>query len=248
MQIDFWRNAYPILMVLVILPFMGASQSQEGGKVRSLAYENGRAAYFNAMGSELALHNGIAYKEYVPNESDQGIPYFESEDWTDGTIHYSGVSFENIPLLYDVVHDKVITQLATSTTKVELISEKTTYFEINGHRFFRLTFLENNSRIQTGFFELLYHGRAKLYVKWQKERKKITESGQMEIHYEDQNRVYINKDDQFYYVKTRSSVLQVLEDKKKLVQKFIRVNHLNFKDQYVASISKIMAFYESAQE
>ena len=232
----------------MVLPIVATGQSPQDGKVLSLAYDHGKAVYFNSLGSELALHNGISYKEYVPYENDHGIPYFESEDWTEGTIDYNGVSFENIPLLYDVVRDKVITQLSTSTTKLELISEKIKHFEINAHRFVRLSFPESNSQIQTGFFELIYHGHAELYVKWQKERKKITESGKLEIHYEDQNRIYIHKDNQFYYVKTQSSVLRVLEDKKKLIQKFIRENHLDFKDQPVPSISKIIAFYESASE
>ncbi len=247
MQIDFWA----VLMtwvVLTLLPFPGASQSKADEQVLSLAYDNSKAVYFNSLGSELALHNGISYKEYIPSESDQGIPYFESDDWTEGTLDYNGVPFENIPLLYDVVRDKVITQLSTSTTKLELISEKVKHFEINGHWFVRLSFPESNSQIQTGFFELLHRGQVQLYVKWQKERKKITESGQLEIRYEDQNRIYIHKDNQFYYVKSKSSVLNVLEDKKKLIQKFIRENHLNFKDQSVASISKIIAFYESVSE
>jgi hypothetical protein len=236
------------LLVLTILPVTAMCQLQQEDSLRSISFNNCKDVYYNAIGSELALSNGTLYHEFTPSDTDQGIPYFGTDEFTEGTIYYDGIYFENVPLLYDIVHDKVITSLSTSINKLELISGKIKFFEINGHRFLSLIIQENTSKTQVGFVELLHDGKLKLYVKWQKERKKITESGEMQIQYEDQNRIYVNKGNKFFDVKTKSSLLQLMEDKRKEVLKFIRENHLDFKGHQIESSLKVISFYESMME
>jgi hypothetical protein len=234
--------------VLSGLPFMAIGQLQREDSLLFLSFNDCKEAYFNAVGSELSLNNGTLYREYIPNDTDQGTPYFGTDEFMEGTILYDDIFFENIPLLYDVVHDKVITSLSTSTNKLELISDKVKYFELSGHRFIPLNVPENGSQIQIGFVELLHEGKIKLYVKWKKERKKITESGEMQIRYDDQNRIYINKNDKILPIKTKSSLVHALEDKKKEVLKFIRENRLDFNNHKLESCLKIISFYESRLE
>ncbi len=229
-----------VLLILALL--IGESHAQTDSKILSAAYDNSKDAYFRALGPELGLYNGVSYKEFIQHNNDEGQPYFETDQWVEGEIYYNGMRYENVPLLYDVVNDKVVID---HSGKLELISEKVKYFILNGHRFFRLTIPNTNSLIRTGFFELLYDGQSKLYAKWQKKRVEVIEVRDIQARYEDQNRIYIKKENKFHVVKTKSSVLQVLEDKKAILQRYCKENHLKFKDHRIESIAKMMAFYES---
>ncbi len=229
---------------LVSLPFVGISQSKMDSAILSSAHAYSKNAYYQSRHLELGLYNGIYYKEYVLHQNDEGQPYFETDQWVEGELFYNGVHYENIPLLYDVVNDKIIID---HSVKLELISEKIKYFVIQEHRFVLLT-ANANSPIHTGFFELVYDGQSKLYAKWQKKRIEVIASRELQVRYEDQNRIYINKDGKFHSVKTKSSVLHVLEDKKIMLKKYIKKNQLNFRGHRAESIAKIMAFYESGAE
>jgi len=37
-----------------------------------------------------------------------GHPYFESDDWVEGTVHYDGDLYEGVAILYDLVSEKVV--------------------------------------------------------------------------------------------------------------------------------------------
>ncbi len=249
MHLDYlFKLSVNCLAFSLFVPLVGLGQNQERVSLLSKSYNNSRAVYFNSIGPSLGLYNGVYFKEYVPHNNDQGQPYFGTDQWVDGNLFYNGMYYENIPLLYDVVNDKLILDHSFGAVKLELISEKLKYFIINGHRFVRLVIINQNSPVSTGFFELLYDGQTKLYAKWQKKRIEVINARELEVRYEDQNRIYINKGNQFYSVKTKSSVLHVLEDKKVVLKKYIKKSRLKFKSKRIESIAKVIAFYELGQE
>jgi len=230
------------LMLLVSPAF--SQTGPDSVKVVSTALHNSIQFYYQVLGSEIGMNNGIAYRADIPRASDQGQPYFDSDRWMTGEIWYGGMRYDNVPLRYDVVRDKVVALLAPSGIKLELISENVKYFTINDHRFVQLIRTDRNSPIETGFFELLYDGSVKLYLKWKRNRNELTRSGELEIRYEDQNEIFLQKDDRYFIVYTKASVLQVFEDKKVMLQKFIKRNHLSFGKHRIESIKKIVAYYE----
>src|SRR5271154_5846993 len=75
-----------------------------------LAKANEKAVeiYTQSIGSQANLYNGVEYRGYAENRSDKGHAYFINNDWADGTIDYDGSRYENVPLMYDLVTDKVI--------------------------------------------------------------------------------------------------------------------------------------------
>jgi hypothetical protein len=245
MRIDYVvRRRVSCIVLLALIPLTGVSQPEGISKTLTIAYDNGKSFYYHALGPELGLYSGVLYKEFPQHKNDEGQPYFDTSQWVRGDIVYNDIYYESVPLLYDVVNDKVITDHLQSAVKLELISEKIKYFVIDGHRFVPLTIQNNNSVIHTGFFELLYDGRSKLYVKWQKNRVEAIIARELQVQYEDQNKIYLNKENKFFVVKTKSSFLHLLEDKKLMLQKYIKKNRLNFKGYRTESMKKILAFYE----
>ena len=229
---------------LVSLPLTGVCQGKTDSAILAHAYANSQTIYYQSRNLELGLYNGISYKEYAVHQNDEGQPYFKTDQWVEGDLFYNGVRYEKVPMLYDVVNDKVVID---HLGKLELISEKIKYFVIKNHRFVHLS-VPVGSAIRTGFFELLYDGHSKLYAKWQKKRIEVVAARELQVRYEDQNHIYILKDNNFNPVKTKSSVLRVLEDKKAMLQPFIKRSNLDFRSHRTESIKKIMAFYESNAE
>jgi len=230
------------LPLLALVSFTAVGQPGSDSTLLSTASDRVKDLYHNSLGPELHLYSGVSYKGFKSNKNDEGQPYFESWDWVAGDVFYNGILFEGIPMIYDMVNDKIVIDHKYGRVKMELISEKVSYFVIGKHKFVRLV---AESSLQPGFYELVFDGTVKFYAKWQRKRLEVVKPRELQVQYEDQNRYYIFKDNRFYNVKSKSSVLDVLKDKRQVLQKDIRRYHLNFRRQRIEAISKILSRYES---
>jgi hypothetical protein len=226
-----------------LLSVDGNCQSPSDSSTSALAAA--KEIYFNAVGSELNLYNGISYKGYTLNETDEGQPYFGSELWVEGFVNYDGVLYEDVSMLYDLVEDKVIIDHKFGSGKLELIGEKLSSFGFNQHYFVRLNPSRTSNTAESGFYERLFDGRLKAYAKWHKKRNDIVGAAAVQVKYEDQNRFYIFNGNEYAQVKSKSSVLNVLKDKKQFLSKFIRKYKLKFGAHCGESLPRILAHYES---
>ena len=238
-----------ILSVLSIVTFGAAhAQTPATDSVFLLsALKNARELYVRSLGLGSHLLNGILYKEYNARFDDVGHPYYASDDWVEGTVHYDGDLYEGVAILYDLVSEKVVIEHPYAGIKLELISEKINYFSLPGHRFVRLDAdTMKNSPIRTGFYDVLYDGRVKFYVKRQKEKKEQISTNDILVQFTDIDRLYIFKNGLYLPVKTRSSVLDALKDRKSDIRRFIRKNKIHFRENREEAITRIVSFYDES--
>ena len=236
-----------ILFFLSIATFWGGPFSNPCYRYCFLlgAVKNARELYSRSLGAGSHLLNGVQYKEYNAHLDDVGHPYFASDDWVDGSVHYDGDVYEPVAILYDLVKEKVVIEHPYAGIKLELISEKIKYFSMPGHRFVRLDAdTIKNSSISTGFYDLLYDGRTKFYVKRQKEQKEQIVAGDLQVQFSEKDRFYIFKKGLYVPVKTKSSVLNVLKDRKTEVRKYIRKNKIHFRKSREEAITRVVSFYD----
>src|SRR5882762_9573262 len=157
------------------------------------AVKNAHELYTRSLGVGSHLLNGVQYKEHNANFDDVGHPYFESDDWVEGSVNYDGELYEDVAILYDLVSEKVVIEHPYAGIKLELISEKIDYFSLPGHRFVRLDAdTMKNSSIRTGFYDVLYDGRVKFYVKRHKEKKEEIAQGEIQVEFIEIDRLYIH--------------------------------------------------------
>ncbi len=202
--------------------------------------------YSNSLRGQSHLYNGVQYKEYNVSLDDKGIPYFESDDWVEGSVDYDGEIHDRVSILYDVVNDKVVIEHGVRGLKLQLIDEKLKYFTLPGHRFVHLVRdTLKNSPMQSGYYDLLSNGLVKFYVKWHKERLEKIEDQQKRWIFADNNNFYIWKKGIYFQVKTKSAVLKVLSDNKTL-RKFIRENKISFRQNRVQAIASVVSFYNKS--
>lgn len=202
------------------------------------------ALYTSAIQNQSRLYNGSDYIIYLPKFEEH--PYFIADDWVYGSIVYWDELYENVPLLYDVSLDQVITE-HNRGNPIKLIAEKIQSFTVLEHTFVRLN-SDDKNKIAVGFYDRLYDGDLKVYAKYSKNFRETLESQQVIPQYDETTRYYLVKDGIFNIVKTKGSVLQVLSDQKQELKNFIRKNRLRFKDNREKSIVSVSEFYDTLKK
>lgn len=238
-----------LFLFLSITP-IGAALSQTHATDSAFllsAVKNAHELYSRSLGVGSHLLNGVQYKEYIANLDDVGHPYFESDDWVEGSVHYDGDLYEGVAILYDLLQEKVVIEHPYAGLKLELISEKINYFSLSGHRFVRLDAdTMKNSPIHTGFYDVLYDGRVKLYAKRRKEKKEQIVQTELQVQFLKSDRIYILKQGLYIPVKTKSSLLDVFNDRKSDLRKYIRKNKINFRKHREDAITRVVSFYDES--
>ena len=218
----------------------GFSQSIQADTVfLAQATQNEIALYSKAMVAQSHLYNGTEYGEYRPLKEEN--PFFLSvSDWTDGSIYYDGWLYQNTPLLYDISTDKVIAEHYSSRKKIQLIDDKVEWFALQTHRFVHL----RDERLPKGFYELLHDGITKVYVKRIKSYQQEISGLEIIRTFDEKSLFYIFKQNNFYLVKNKKTVMAVFRDRKSELNQFISKNHIRFKSNREKSISTLAEFYD----
>ncbi len=200
--------------------------------------------HFQELAPEKKLYDGIEYIPYDYRIS-RGSPYFQSGKFSPGNIVYNNVLFENIPMMYDLVKEVVVIRSPDRRFSIALNNEKISGFYVAGHRFVRLQKDSSvNGSVTTGFYDLLYNGSLKV---WKKQNKNIQEehSGtSIEEYIEESTRYFIEKENNYYPVNSKSSALIIMKDKKNEIRQYIKKNKINFSKDKDQAFVKIAAYYD----
>src|SRR5688500_18456578 len=84
------------------------------------AIANAIRLYEKTLNTQSILYNGTQYVE--PSQLDDHHPFFFTDDWTMSSVEYDGERFENVPVLYDLTNDKVISE-SHNGSQIELIRD-----------------------------------------------------------------------------------------------------------------------------
>src|SRR4051812_7762037 len=97
-------------------------------------------------------------KDYInQNNSVEGFPYFQADGFNKGSIGYAGQVYSGIPLMYDIVAEKLVTRPPEKTMSIQLLYEKIDFFKIYGHTFVKIPFDSLvEAKPQFGFYDQLF--------------------------------------------------------------------------------------------
>lgn len=223
-----------------VQPVRADSSSQQNAFNKSLSL-------FNAsIGEESRLYNGTEYNFYDPII--KGNAYFSDVNaFTPGSVFYDGTFFSGVPMLYDIYSDKVVTLLYNHFSKFSLAKEKVQSFDILGHHFVNINAdtLTNNLVIKSGFYDELYNGKTQVLAKREKNIQTAT-SGILgpESYFNPVKNYYLRKNNIYYTITGKGSMLGVLKDKKKEIQQYIKTNQIKFGDDPEGAMVKIASYYD----
>ena len=203
--------------------------------------------YYKAIGENAHLYNGSEYMQYIVfNPAKDRNPFFQNIFMQNGTVMYDGTVYHDVPLTYDVYKDVLIGMRYSWNYRIQLVTDKVDFFELAGH-YFRLLREDSTASLPDGwgFYEKLYEGKSiSVLAKRKRKKEERYYSAEFTTYFFQNDHYYIKKDGTYFPVNSKSSVLDVLKDKKKEIRKYLRKNNISFKPSPENGMISAAAYYD----
>lgn len=169
----------------------------------SIARNNVIRSFTQGLDAHAGLYNGREYSEY--RQTGEEHPYLFL-DWTEGSIMYFGKVYDNVPLLFDLSTNEIVTE-HSSGNKISLLREKVNYFMLKDHRFEYL----HESGLSNGFYDIIYSGRnIKIIAKRLKIKRERIAGTTLSIDFEEQTKYFLIKESQSFPLSNKRSLIKIL--------------------------------------
>ncbi|SKA13570.1 hypothetical protein [Sediminibacterium ginsengisoli] len=232
-------------LIIVMISGCLRSYAQQPAADPAAVY-NAVQLYHKALNPETGLYNGSQYLDYT-FKLKEGIPFFRSATFTEGAIMYDGVLYEKVPMLLDLVIGSVIIKDPAAIFWIQLINEKVSWFTIGENSFVKIVAdsLSGNSIMRTGFYQELYKGKLTMLKRHTKTvQEKIDQLDGVQRYIDDSRSYYIKKDEQYYAVNSKATLLKVLKDKKSEISQYIRKQKLDLRNDKDHAFAAVAAYYD----
>ena len=174
------------------------------------------------------LITGGQYAE--PSRLIEGDPYYFSRQFEKGSLSINGITYPEVPLLYDIYRDQLVTFHPVFNQKILIKPEKIDGFVLaNGERFRHLTGNESYGKNGNGLYQVLGEGDYLALVKRIKTTKPKREMSKYDEVYLTKEDYFLWKKGEFYPIQKSSQAYEVLGLEKKTIKKELKANQLNFK-------------------
>lgn len=251
------RKALPAKILLLYVLLCSTRINAQLNSADSAALNNSIAGAINfhnaTLGENIHLYNGPENTGY--NHLASGNPYFLADELQDGTVFYDGTCYQNVSMLYDLVQDNVvILQYAVNKSgaseeykkimRQDLVRSKISWFTLPGHEFVRLVADSSAMGMPEGFYERMYNGKVKLFVKRSKKYVEVVKGLDLERRYELTTNYYVQQNGKYYPVKSAKSLPGIFKDKKREVNSFYKKNRKKYKRNKEQLIFETTRYYD----
>ena len=205
--------------------------------------------FYLAIGQQSRLFNGMEYFPYDRHIKGTALFPLDAETWATGEVTYDGLIYKGVPMMYDIYKDKLIALLYNHFTAYTLLDDRVKDFSFSGHRFVRVkadSLVNDKSGISTGFYDQLYGGsKVEVLAKRVKTIQNSTNiSASLETYFLENHSYYMRKGNAYYKVSGQGSFLDVMKDKKAVVQKYMKDNNLRFRSDPEGVMATVASYYD----
>lgn len=233
---------FSILFVIIIICQNNAfCQSLFADTSLSPAIRNAINIYSTTLTEQLGLYNGKEYEEYI-TPFDEGHPYFNETGWTKGTVSFDGNVYTDVSIRYNLVTDEVIILNFNKVTKIRLLKEKVAGFSFGGHTFKNLPKDSLSPGMTAGFYEVLAKGKISLLARRTKNIQTYVWA-KVELKVFKRDHFYLKKNNTFYSISSKKSLLVPFSDRKKDIQQFIKRSKIKYRDNPENAMIRIVNYY-----
>jgi hypothetical protein len=233
-----------LFTVLLYSPQVFSQSKQEDSTLFQTALTHTLAVYYDQLGDQSRLYNGSLYQgyNYIFRE---GSPYFFGSQATRvGSVEYDSMLFINVPLLYEDFRQKLVA--VDQGFRLQLINERVNSFTIAGHHFVRIFPAPRYKGLsENGFYEQLYSGRTAI-LKWTKKNMQevLSTSDGSTWYVIESESYFIHNGGSWVYIRSRKDLLNILGDRRKEIQRFIKKNKLNYKKDRDNTLIQLGGYYD----
>jgi len=238
-----------LIIVLTLSPFCSIAQNQ----IARSANQNKNEDLTKAVSIyKEAFHNHskILTGKYN-NDNYRGIkdhPYYNESSWNIGSVGYENQEYDSIEIKYDSYRDLLLVKYIDKQgyiRPIQLYSAKVDEFQIYEHHF---QHLEGDSlpNYISGFFDILYsENNASVLAKRIKEIDQSNTLTSLEQRFVTKDKLYIKLGQNFYEIKKRKSMLEVLSDRKSELKAYLKLNKSRFKNDHEKELVEAVKYYNS---
>lgn len=187
--------------------------------------------YHRFMGEESRLFNGLEHYGYLPFNS--GHPYFMVDSMQNGSIRYEDAWYRDVPLLYDIVRDELITPNKVGDL-VSLSRQKVNEFYLPGHHFIN---------VSGEYYDLLCSGKMDLRARRIKRVVESIENQQVIRNIEYGDRYEIMLDGERHSIGTLHSLLMFMKENKKEVNQDLRRKKIKYRKGHERALVEAVTYY-----
>lgn len=245
------RGTGLILLLVFQILFLNRAIAQDlpENSGEQMLVRNAAAVYFQALGEQSGIYRGAEYTGHSYRIK-SGHQFFESADFSYGSVFYDGIFYNDIPLWYDIVKNQVIVRYADEFSRIVLHNEKIDYFSLHNHHFIHIKPDElNSSVISSGFYDRVYNGRIQVFVERSKGAlKEVSSEGTYLKILKQKNNFFLKKEGVYYPVESLGSVLKSLGSKQKEIQEFLKKSNTKFRKDPENTIVRIVRYYDLLTE
>jgi hypothetical protein len=236
------------LSVITVSKLFGQTTTQSDSSALQNTLHQTTANFYIAIGQQSRLYSGHEYLPYDRTIKGTALYPFEADTWASGEVNYDGITYNSVPMMYDVYKDVVVVLLYNHFSMYTLLNERVHDFTFSGHHFVRVnadSLVKDNSGISMGFYDQLYGGKTEVLAKRIKTIQNSTNIAvSLETYFIAKSEYYFRKGDTYYKVSSQGSFLNVLKDKKAALQKYIKDNNINFRQDPEVAMASLAAYYD----
>lgn len=202
-----------------------------------------------AIGQSSRLYSGHEYISYARIIKGNALYPMNAETWEQGEVNYDGIVYENVPMMYDIYKDLLVVLLYNHFSAYSLVSEKVHDFTFWGRHFVRIdadSLRNDKAGISSGFYEQLYGGnKVEVLARRSKSIQNSTSQATvLETFFSEKNDYYIRKGSVYYKIGSKGAILDVLKDKKPVLQKYMRDNNIKYGNDPEAAMAALANYYD----
>ncbi|MBV9963912.1 MAG: hypothetical protein JO072_16835 [Parafilimonas sp.] len=241
-------NSFNHFIVFIFLFFSGfneakAQYSLQDSLIESQTKDSIVALFDNSFKSNISLYNGSEY--LYGGHNVKGFAYYRSADILKGSIMYNGNLYDDVPMRFDLTTNELVILDYTGNYPIKLVSSKIDFFILDSNRFINAANTYKFTLPQTtGFYEVLYNNKSTVLARKEKQLVLASKLDENDSHYQEFDWYYIYANDKLYKVDNEKSVLNVFNNKKAELKKFIKINKISFRKNFENAIISTAAYYD----
>jgi hypothetical protein len=219
------------------------SQSINNDSLTDLQQENVINLYNRYTDGNAPIYNGSEYIDFTSKL--EGDPFFAANDNPYGWISFEGIKYQPLLMQYDITRDEVVILFPDSISRVVLHNEFIDSFYLARHTFIRLKENQEQNLANTGFYDLLYNGKVRLFARRVKTMEDDIKSNVAGKVFFISNRYYLFRNGLYYLIDNKKDVFRFMGDKSHQIKLLMRQDHLKFhRIDFESVLTKVIALYD----
>lgn len=240
----------PKLVILISLWFMvqeGYGQFEADSVWRIVALRNTIAFQMESLGGDLRIFNGAVFSNVY--RAGSGHPFFLSDTLCKGEVLYDGGFFTNVPLMYDLLQDELVTQNYMEGVNINLVKNKVAYFVIQGCLFVYLP--KDSAQLvspDAGFYQVLVQGKVTALAKRMKLLDQKSTLDGMQSTFIPFNEYYLINGGKYFRINSDNDLAKALGLKRSVIAEWLGNYAIRYRKEPEKAIIKTLEIFNSTSK